>query len=115
MLCARTSSHSAFARTMMVGCTAGEGHLDGDEASHFATAEALTRSLPRLARELSCAMIVLKEYPAKYRAPLQSGRGVKQAHEIVRHYVPRLTNDRAMSGEIERVATAIRDREFDSF
>jgi hypothetical protein len=60
-----------FARTMMVGCTAGEGHLDGDEASQLATAETLARSLPQLAREMSCAVVVLKEFPAKYRAPLQ--------------------------------------------
>jgi predicted N-acyltransferase len=60
-----------FARTMMVGCSAGEGHLDGNETSQFATAEALARSLPQLAHELSCAMIVLKEFPAKYRVPLQ--------------------------------------------
>ena len=60
-----------FARTMMVGCAAGEGHLDGDEQSRFAIAASLARSLPQLARELTCAMIVLKEFPAKYRAPLQ--------------------------------------------
>jgi hypothetical protein len=60
-----------FARTMMVGCAAGEGHLDGDEQSRFAIAASLARSLPQLARELNCAMIVLKEFPAKYRAPLQ--------------------------------------------
>ena len=59
------------ARTLMVGCAAGEGHLDGDEPTQFVTAESLARSLPRLARELNCAMIVLKEFPAKYRAPLQ--------------------------------------------
>jgi len=57
--------------TLMVGCAAGEGHLDGDEASQFAVAQALAQSLPRLARELNCVMIVLKEFPAKYRAPLQ--------------------------------------------
>jgi hypothetical protein len=62
------------ARTLMVGCAAGEGHLDGDESSQFATAELLARSLPRLAGELRCAMTVLKEFPAKYRAPLQGLR-----------------------------------------
>jgi hypothetical protein len=59
------------ARTLMVGCAAGEGHLDGDESCQFATAELMGRSLPRLARELNCAMIVLKEFPAKYRVTLQ--------------------------------------------
>jgi histidine ammonia-lyase len=49
----------------------------------------------------------------EYRAPLQPGRGVKQAYEIVRQHVTRLTNDRAMSAEIEAMAKAIRDGEFD--
>jgi len=57
--------------TLMVGCVAGEGHLDGDGASLFANAELMAYLLPQLARQLNCAMIVLKEFPAKYRAPLQ--------------------------------------------
>jgi len=60
-----------YARTLMVGCAAGEGHLDGDDATRSATAEALGQSLPELAGKLNCAMIVLKEFPAQYRASLQ--------------------------------------------
>jgi len=60
-----------FARTLMVGCVAGEGHLDGDEATQALTAAALARELPRIARELKCALVVLKEFPAKYRATLE--------------------------------------------
>jgi hypothetical protein len=59
------------ARTLMVGCAAGEAHLDGDAASQSATAALLAQSLPKFARELGCVMIVLKEFPAEYRAPLQ--------------------------------------------
>ncbi len=59
------------AQTLMIGCSAGEGHLDGDEHCHAAIAGVLATSLPRLARELKCAMIVLKEFPAKYRPALQ--------------------------------------------
>ena len=59
------------ARTLMVGCAAGEGRLDGDDAIRLATAEALARHLPDLASNLNCAMIVLKEFPVEYRAPLQ--------------------------------------------
>jgi Acetyltransferase (GNAT) domain len=58
------------ARTLMVGCSAGEGHLDAGDMSHMALAEALAGALPRLARELSCVMVVLKEFPARYRAAL---------------------------------------------
>jgi hypothetical protein len=60
------------ARTLMVGCAAGEGHLDGSELSQDAIAELLSQSLPRLARDLNSVMVVLKEFPAKYRASLQS-------------------------------------------
>jgi hypothetical protein len=60
------------ARTLMVGCAAGEGHLDGDDTA--ATAEALARNLTRLARERGCTMAVLKEFPAQYRAPLHALR-----------------------------------------
>jgi hypothetical protein len=59
------------AHTLMVGCAAGEGHLDGDESSQFATAELLAHSLPKLARELKCMIVVLKEFPAKYRSQLK--------------------------------------------
>ena len=46
-------------------------------------------------------------------APLQPGRGVKQAYEIIRRQVPRLTSDRAMSAEIEAVVMTIQNSEFD--
>jgi Acetyltransferase (GNAT) domain len=60
-----------LARTLMVGCSAGEGHLDGGEPLHDGIAELLAGSLPRLARELNCVMVVLKEFPAKYRPVLR--------------------------------------------
>jgi histidine ammonia-lyase len=49
----------------------------------------------------------------EYRAPLQPGRGVRTAHEIVRRHVPRLTRDRSLSGDIETMAAAIRAGEFE--
>src|SRR5262249_27769371 len=58
-------------RTLMVGCTAGEGHLDGDEWLRADNAEALASAIVAHARELGAQMIVLKEFPAKYREPLQ--------------------------------------------
>jgi predicted N-acyltransferase len=59
-----------FARTLMVGNAAGEGHLDGDEATHALVADTLARELNRVGRKLKCAMVVMKEFPVKYRAPL---------------------------------------------
>ncbi|HEY3025052.1 MAG TPA: histidine ammonia-lyase [Pyrinomonadaceae bacterium] len=49
----------------------------------------------------------------EYRAPLLPGRGVRSAYEVVRRHVPRLTEDRALSGDIEEIAQAIRDGELD--
>ena len=48
----------------------------------------------------------------EYRAPLKPGRGVARAYEIVRSHVPRLTRDRALSSDIEKIATALRRGEF---
>jgi hypothetical protein len=65
------------ARTLMVGCSAGEGHLDAGDISPAALAETLAGALPRLARELSCVMVVFKEFPASYRGAMAclSGAG----------------------------------------
>src|SRR5215468_3707300 len=48
-------------RTLMVGCTAGEGHLDGDEASRAENARLLASAIRAHARALGAQMIVLKE------------------------------------------------------
>jgi hypothetical protein len=58
-------------RTLMVGCTAGEGHLDGDETSRAENARLLASAIVTHARALGAQMIVLKEFPAKYREPLR--------------------------------------------
>ena len=55
-------------RTLMVGCAAGEGHLDSEDIDSVA---ALARELPAKARELKAGLIVLKEFPARYRGVLQ--------------------------------------------
>ncbi len=55
-----------------------------------------------LAIELLCAA-----QGVDYRAPLRPGRGVEQAHRIVRAMVPPLDVDRALGGEIELVAAAV--------
>jgi histidine ammonia-lyase len=45
---------------------------------------------------------------------LKAGRGVERAFAAVRKIVPPLTHDRALSGDIARVAEAIRQGDFDS-
>ena len=89
---------------------------DGGKEDHVSmgmTAATKLRSIVELTETIVAIELIAAAEGLEYRAPLQPGRGVKQAHEIIRRYVTRLTNDRGMSGEIERVASAIRDREFD--
>jgi hypothetical protein len=58
-------------RTLMVGCSVGEGHLDGDGASHQSTAGQLASAIVGHARRLRAPLIVLKEFPARYRETLK--------------------------------------------
>ncbi|HVF54992.1 MAG TPA: histidine ammonia-lyase [Pyrinomonadaceae bacterium] len=60
-----------------------------------------------VAIELLCAAEGLE-----YRAPLQPGRGVREAYRIVRGHVPRLGRDRALSPDIKKIAEAIRRGDF---
>jgi predicted N-acyltransferase len=57
-----------FMKTMMVGCVAGEAHLDdGDDASRAAHAQVLASTIAEHARRLGVRLIVLKEFPDSYR------------------------------------------------
>src|SRR5262249_10762800 len=65
-------------RTLMVGCAAGEGHLDAsDDASKRRLAQSLAARIVQHAREMHAPLIVLKEFPATYRDQLACflGRG----------------------------------------
>jgi histidine ammonia-lyase len=46
------------------------------------------------------------------RAPLRPGRGVRTAHERVRHIVPRLENDRVLSPDIAALMKAVSELRF---
>jgi hypothetical protein len=62
------------ARTLMVGCAAGEGHLDAGELPEALVGQLLGRSLTTIARQLKCALVVLKEFPVQYRPALECMR-----------------------------------------
>jgi peptidoglycan biosynthesis/recognition FemAB-like protein len=55
-------------RTLMVGCPAGEGHLDRVDSSYL---RALVDTMLRHGRESGARLVVLKEFPARYRACLE--------------------------------------------
>jgi hypothetical protein len=58
-------------RTLMVGCAAGEGHLDGDdEFPHEMQAQLLREGIPAHAARVGARLIVFKEFPARYRGAL---------------------------------------------
>jgi hypothetical protein len=58
-------------RTLMVGCAVGEGRLDGSELSHGSNAQLLASAIATHARDLRAPLIVLKEFPARFRKPLK--------------------------------------------
>ena len=89
---------------------------DGGKEDHVSmgmTAAIKLRSIVELSEMTTAIELICAAEGLEYRAPLQPGRGVKRAVEIVRRDVPRLTIDRSMSAEIETVARAIRDEQFD--
>jgi histidine ammonia-lyase len=89
---------------------------DGGKEDHVSmgmTGATKLRSIVQNAELITAIELITAAEGLEYRAPLQPGRGVQQAYEIVRRHVTRLTSDRAMSGEIQVVADAIRDGEFD--
>jgi histidine ammonia-lyase len=61
-----------------------------------------------LAIELLCAAEGLE-----HRLPLKPGRGVMHAYEVVRSHIRPLAGDRPLTGDIERLADAVRRGEFD--
>ena len=57
-----------FMKAMMVGCVAGEAHLDGgDDSTHAAVARTLAEAIVEHAHALGTRLIVLKEFPDQYR------------------------------------------------
>jgi hypothetical protein len=60
-------------RMLMVGCSAGEGHLVRDKSTGSVewVAQALSEALQPVARGFQAAMIVFKDFPKSYRKPLR--------------------------------------------
>ncbi len=60
-------------RVLMVGCAAGTGDLGAcDEKDEVWVAKALSASLRAYARQNKASLVVLKDFPAKYRRVLES-------------------------------------------
>jgi Peptidogalycan biosysnthesis/recognition len=60
-----------YLTTIMIGCVAGEAHLDcADESTCAADAQLLAGAVVQHARKLGARLIVLKEFPKQYRDAL---------------------------------------------
>jgi histidine ammonia-lyase len=89
---------------------------DGGKEDHVSmgmTAAMKLRSIVDLAEMVTAIELITAAEGLEYRAPLQPGRGVRKAYDIVRRHVARLTADRAMSREITTLAEVVRLGEFD--
>jgi len=90
---------------------------DGGKEDHVSmgmTAATKLRSIVENAELVTAIELITAAEGLEYRAPLVPGRGVKRAWEIVRSHVPRLTADRSMSADIQKIVERIRDGEFDA-
>ncbi len=90
---------------------------DGGKEDHVSmgmTAATKLRTIVRLAEDVTAIELITAAEGLEYRAPLSPGRGAKAAYGIVRGHVRRLTTDRSMSADINRISEAIRRREFDA-
>jgi histidine ammonia-lyase len=72
------------------------------------------RTIAALAENLLAIELLAGAEALEHRRPLKAGVGVERAFAIVRKFAPPLTQDRSLSGDIARVAEAIRRGDFDS-
>jgi histidine ammonia-lyase len=89
---------------------------DGGKEDHVSmgmtAAVKLRRVVENVERVVAIELLAAAE-GLEHRAPLRPGRGALLAYERVRAHAPRLTRDRPLSDDIERVAAALRRGEFD--
>jgi histidine ammonia-lyase len=88
---------------------------DGGKEDHVSmgmTAATKLRTVVKLAEMATAVELVTAAQALDYRAPLAPGRGVRDAHRIVRSLVEPLTEDRSMAADIEKVRAAIVAGEF---
>ena len=84
-----------------------------DHVSMGMTSALKLRSIVDLAENLLAIELLAAAEGLEHRRPLKAGRGVERAFAAVRKIAPPLTHDRPLSGDIARVAEAIRRGDFD--
>jgi histidine ammonia-lyase len=89
---------------------------DGGKEDHVSmgmTAATKLRAIVENAEHTVAIELLAAAQGLEFRAPLRPGRGVKRAYEVVRAHVPPLTQDRALSSDIQKIAEVIRRGEFE--
>src|SRR5438874_6245785 len=84
-----------------------------DHVSMGMTSALKLRSIVDLAENLVAIELLAAAEGLQHRRPLKAGAGVEQAFAVVREISPPLTQDRALSGDIARVAETICRGDFD--
>ena len=85
-----------------------------DHVSMGMTSALKLRSIVDLAENLLAIELLTAAEGLEHRRPLKAGVGVERAFVALRKIAPPLMQDRPLSGDIARVAQAIRQGEFDS-
>jgi histidine ammonia-lyase len=85
-----------------------------DHVSMGMTSALKLRSIVDLAENLLAIELLTAAEGLEHRRPLKAGVGVERAFAVLRKLAPPLMQDRPLSGDIARVAEAIRQGEFDS-
>lgn len=88
----------------------------GDQEDHVSmgmTAATKLRAMAENAERIFAIELLTAAEGLEFRAPLRPGRGVQRLFEAVRARVARLTTDRSLARDIERLASAIRSGQFD--
>jgi histidine ammonia-lyase len=85
-----------------------------DHVSMGMTSALKLRSIVDLAENLLTIELLAGAEALEHRRPLRAGKGVERAFETIRKFSAPLAEDRSLSGDIARVAEAIRRGNFDS-
>jgi histidine ammonia-lyase len=86
-----------------------------DHVSMGMTAALKLRQIVENAEHVLAIELITAAEGLEYRRPLRSSEPIERAAARLRGIVPRLTEDRSLSGDIEALARAIRQAEFDEF
>jgi histidine ammonia-lyase len=90
---------------------------DGGKEDHVSmgmTGATKLRAIVELAERILAIELITAAEGLEHRKPLKPGHGAREAYEIIRKHVTRLTADRSMSADIQAIADATRTAEFDT-